>query len=118
MATITPTKSPLNTSDGRALVWTWASMANGDTGAPVEWGQYADRSIQFDGTFGTGGTIKWQVSNDGTNWFDATDPQGNAISKTAAALEQVAEATRWARPNVTAGDGTTALNARLFLLKS
>lgn len=114
MATVNGTVSfPTQTKD-EAVKVVWTAMANGDAGAPFEWLAWADRSIQVNGTFGTGGTIVWQGSNDGTNWFSLTDPQGNAISKTAAALEQVSEVTQYCRPSVTAGDGTTSLTATLI----
>lgn len=96
---------------------TWTGLLNGDTGAAVSLAEFADKSIQFSGTFGAGGTIVLQGSNDltsPTNWFTLTDPQTSAISKTAAALEQVIEQTVWVRPSVTAGDGTTSLTARLL----
>lgn len=118
MAVVNGTVAHDGPSDGCVEVITWANMANGDTGAAANWAKYQDRSVTFTGTFGTGGTIKLQGSNDGTNWFDLTDPQGNAISKTAAGLEQVQEATLWVRPNVTAGDGTTSLTAILFMRKN
>lgn len=116
MATITPTISKVDQTNGKAAVITWADLTttNAD-GAPAEWADYADRTIQFHGTFGTGGTIKLQGSNDGTNWYEITDPQGNAISKTAAGIEACTEVTRFVRPFVSAGDGTTSLTATLFL---
>ena len=46
---------------------------------------------------------------DGTNWQTLTDPQGNVISKTSASIEAITEATRFVRPRVSAGDGTTSL---------
>lgn len=96
---------------------TWTGLLNGDVGAAVSLAEFADKSIQFTGTFGAGGTIVLQGSNDltsPTNWFTLTDPQTSSISKTAAALEQVIEQTVWVRPNVTAGDGTTSLTAKLL----
>lgn len=100
------------------LTYTWAGLLNSDTGNPVQILDWADYSVQFDGTFGVGGTIIFQGSNDGTNWHTLTDPQGNAVSKTVAAIEQVEEAVRYVRPNVTAGDGTTALVATMFMRRN
>ena len=92
----------------------WVGLLNGDTGDAVEMAAWPDRSVQVHGTFGTGGSITFQGSNDGTNWFALTDPQGNAITKTAAGLEAVTELTRYIRPSVTAGDGTTDLQCWVF----
>ena len=63
---------------------------------------------------GSGGTLKIEGSNDGANWSVLTDPQGNDLSFTASKIETVSEITRYIRPNVTAGDGTTALTVSLF----
>lgn len=98
-----------------ALLITWSGLLNSDTGDPYEIPSASDRSIQFQGTFGTGGTIQIEGSNDGTNYIVLTDPQGNAITKTAAAIEAITELPRYIRPRVTAGDGTTNLVASLFM---
>lgn len=97
-----------------AVLHEWLLLANGDDGQAVEGADWADRTVQFDGTFGAGGSITLLGSNDGTNYFALTDPQGGAITKTAAGLEVIEEGPRYIKPSVTAGDGTTALNCRLW----
>lgn len=99
----------VTTQTARSQVVVWTGLLNTDTGAPFERTDYSDRSVQVTGTFGTGGTLVIQGSNNGTNWSTLTDPQGNALSFTAAGLEQVQELVRFLRPNVTGGDGTTSL---------
>ena len=103
------------TDAGNTSVITWTGLANGDTGEALVSFDHADMSAQLQGTFGVGGSVTLQGSNDGTNWYALTDPQGNAITKTAAGLEQVTEITKYVRPSVTAGDGTTALAVVLFM---
>jgi hypothetical protein len=85
-----------------------------DSGIAIECLDYADRTVQITGTFGAGGSITMQGSNDGTNWFALTDLQGNAITKTASAMELITEAPLYLRPLVTAGDGTTSLTVKLL----
>lgn len=97
-----------------ACIYTWAGLDSDDSGAAIECMDYADRTVQITGTFGAAGSITMQGSNDGTNWFPLTDPQGNAITKTAAALELIMEAPLYLRPLVTAGDGTTNLTVKLL----
>jgi hypothetical protein len=41
------------------------------------------------------------------------DAQGVAISKTGAALSQIAQVTKMIRPRVSAGDGTTSITVTL-----
>jgi hypothetical protein len=93
----------------------WSGLLNGDTGDRVEMPGSADRSVQFDGTFGAGGTLRWEGSNDGTTYYPLVDPQGNVLDVTVAKIEQILEITRFMRPRVTAGDGTTNLAATLLL---
>lgn len=98
--------------NSRAVVWT--GLLNGDDGQPFETGDWADYCVQFGGTFGAGGTILLEGSNDGTTYFTLTDIQASAISKAAASIEQVAEAPRYVRPRVSAGDGTTSLTCTIY----
>lgn len=118
MATVAATITDIS-GDGSVRKIVWASLTTtNDNGAKADWIQWADRSIQFNGTFGAGGTIKLQGSNDGTNWIDLTDPQGNAISKTAASIEACTEIAQFVRPFVSAGDGTTSLTATLVMRRA
>lgn len=117
MATVAPTfgKEMNNT-----LVITWASLSStntsGDAVPPQRLADYADRSVQIIGTTGAA-TIKFQGSNDGTNYVSLTDPQGNVIEKASltasSALEQVMENTLYVKPVVTSGDGSTAITVVL-----
>ena len=94
--------------------FTWAAMANGDTGAPVNFPGNADKTIQVTGTFGAGGSATLQGSNDGVNYFALTNPTGTVIALTANGISAVTEACQFVRPAATAGDGTTALVAVVF----
>lgn len=114
MATKAKTVTALPYSGVKAHVVVWAALANGDDGDPIELVGQGDRSIQFAGTFDTS-TIVWEGSNDGSTWATLTDPQGNAISKTAAAIEAISEMTRYMRPKCTAGGGSTAIVPTLFV---
>lgn len=111
MSDITPTVT--QSGDGSVKYFVFEGIGDGDTGTPIPFAEWADRSVQIVGTFGSGGTVAWEGSNDGVTWATLSDPQGNAISKTGAALEQVAEITKWARPHVTAGDGTTDIDVHV-----
>ncbi len=92
---------------------TWVVMANGDSGDPVSFASLKDKTVQVTGTFGAGGTVLWEGSNDGTNYKTLNDVGGTALSWTAASLKGVLENPLWVRPRVSAGDGTTALVATL-----
>lgn len=96
-------------------VITWSGLLNGDFGTPVGFMGSGDKSVQFSGTFGVGGTIVLEGTLDGTNYHTLSDLQTTAISKTAAALEGIAEAVLAIRPRVTGGDGSTNLVATLLV---
>lgn len=103
MATITPTVTYAPNGHRQLVQVVWAALANGDDGSAVELPAWADRSIQIEGAAFGGGTATFQGSNDGTNWQSLTDPQANAIAKTAGGLEQVQELTRYVRPTLSGG---------------
>lgn len=102
-------RTATRTEFAHGVLYTWSGILNLDTGNWVEMTEYGDRTFQLTGTFGTGGSVTMQGSNDGTNAFSLTDPQGNAVTKTAAAGETLMETPRYIRPNCTAGDGATSL---------
>lgn len=98
-------------------VLSWGSvtgMANGDTGAPVSLPGHADRTMQVTGTFGSGGSVTLQGSNDGVNYYALNNPSGTAIAVTSAGIVACIEPVVWIRPAVTAGDGTTSLAVTVF----
>jgi hypothetical protein len=93
----------------QVYTYTSAAMANGDTSAPIQCPDFADKTVTFTGTFGAGGSVTLQGSNDGTNYFTLKDPSSTAITKTSAGISAVLEHPLYVRAQVTAGDGTTAL---------
>jgi hypothetical protein len=121
MATIQPTVAQVQTFGSRgAHVITWAPMtqSGSDVGAPIEMPGWADRSVQVTGTLGTGGNVRIEGSNDGTNYATLNDPQGNALDVNSLKVEQILEITRYIRPRVTAGDGTTSLAVSLLIVRN
>lgn len=106
----------------------WTGLLNGDDGAPYVCPQYADKSVQVHGTFGAGGTILLEGTNQqaytpdrvalAPTYLQLTDPQGNNLSFTAAKIEQVLENLNAIRPRVSAGDGTTSLTCTCIISTS
>ena len=108
MATTAPSSVTKLGGDDSVVKVTY-TIANGNDGTPCEYAQWADRSVHVAGTFGVGGTIVIEGSNNGSTYKTLTDPQGNALSFTAESIEAITELVRYIRPRVTAGDGTTAI---------
>lgn len=97
------------------VIATWPNMTNGEDGQPIELANFADRSVQIVGVFGTGGVLRIEGSIDGTNYAPLTDPQGNNLDITTAKIEAIIEVVRYIRPRVTAGDGTTSLTVSMLM---
>jgi len=114
MAVKTPT---IELIGERTIRVTWTGLALNDTGAPIDYPVYIDRSVQVKGTFGTGGAVTIEGSNDDATFNSLSDPRGNALTVNTAKLEQVEDVSKSIRPNVTAGDGTTNLTVVLFARK-
>lgn len=106
MAIINPTLNRSVQGQQAVALATWV-MGDADQGTAIEMTDFADRSVQVEGTFGAA-TVVIQGSNDGTNWQTLRDPQGVALSFTTAGLKQVLETTRFIRPSSSGGTGTAA----------
>ncbi len=140
VATITPTFTQIPGQEGLdGYQVTWGPMANGDVGAAVgnplgfaktattapgggpNLAGYADKSVQVEGTFGSGGSVTLEGTNDGDiTHFRALTPPTSAtpIAITSAGVVAVVEAMIWVRPHVTAGDGTTSVTVTVFFRKT
>jgi hypothetical protein len=117
MAVIVPTQSyPINGNNNFLLV-AWEGLANGDEGEPFILSQYADRSVQVLGTFGTGGTVIFEGSNNGVTYSPLTDDQGTTLSFLTSKLSQIMQIVVNIKPRVTSGDGSTSINVYMLVRK-
>ncbi len=92
---------------GELFAHQW-TIATDDTGTPISFAEYSDRSVQIESADDGGGTTTIEGSLDGTNYHTVTDPQGNALSFTSpGVIEQISEATVWIRPALTGGSAGT-----------
>ncbi|SRR5260221_14535785 len=117
MAIIIPKMVPLpGPGDVRGFSFTWGPMSNGDVGAAVDMLAFADRSIQVEGVFGSGGNVEIQGSNDAVNFRPLHDPLGNLleINSTSDRIKHIMEITFLMRPAITQGDVNTSLTVTFF----
>lgn len=92
----------------------WAGLLNGDSGSLVTIGRdYWKFTMQVVGTFGAGGTILLEGSNDGTNFTTVKDVNNAAVSVIDTSMIRVEGIPRYLRPRASAGDGTTNLSVLL-----
>jgi hypothetical protein len=94
----------------------WSGLLQGDDGAWVLLDEFPDRTLQVRGVFG-GATLLFQGSNEPgeapVSPATLTNHIGASMALTAASLHLLAPATRWVRPALTGGDGTTELVVEL-----
>ena len=96
------------------VVITWGALTSTNTSGVAErCPHFSDKSIQVTGTFDSG-TLILEGSNDGTNYITLHDPQGNALSFTAADLEQVLENVDYIRPSLSGAGGSASINVILL----
>lgn len=103
----------------------WAGLANGDTGKPYVAPHRADKSVQVKGTFGTGGNVKIEGTNDqaydvnqaaaSPTYATLNDSAGNSLDIGAASIKNILENTNAVRPNVSAGDVNTNVTVTLII---
>jgi hypothetical protein len=98
--------------DGSTVVWTAVPNGNQGDGVAEDW---LTAFFQVTGTFGAAGSVQIEGSNDNVNWVKLS-PAALTAAGLVAPLA-VNERPKWLRPNVTAGDGTTALTITGFLKK-
>lgn len=117
MSTVNYTSVIVPPRNDQVHVYTWAAMVNGDVGQALELPWFSDRTVQVYGTFGTGGKVTVQGSLDGNNWATLSDPLGNDldISSAAQSIASILELTRYIRPAVLNGDGSTSLTAMILV---
>ena len=102
-------------ADGSLLLAQWVGMSAGDVGEPIAFGEWGDRSVQVTGDFGTGGTLKWEGSNDRETFCSLTNSKGEPMEIITHCVAAVTEISVVARPRVTAGDGATNLSVHVLL---
>lgn len=113
MSVVTPTRED---GQGGTYIVTWADIGDSDTCAPYSIPGARDRTVQISGTFNSATiVIQGTVDSDGTNGVYATltDPQGNAISKTSAAIEAITENTTWTKP-ATSGGSSSSVTVKIL----
>ena len=133
MANISPTFTA--TGDPDCILVRWRDVTEADTCLAVSWGEWADRTVHVTpsvtgGTFGTGGTVLLEGSNNvpdgfaaggnvppsnkqGSNFVTMTDPLGNPLSFTATGMKQITELPLQVRPRISAGTGVK-IDVHLF----
>ena len=105
----------------RSRYISWSGLANGDTGQPIPIAGHSDKTVHIYGTFGAGGTVALEGSNDprvlsdpgNAVWTTMNDAQALSLSATSERIDMVIENPRFIRPNASAGDGTTDLTVIL-----
>lgn len=85
----------------------WAGLLNGDTGEAFDCAGMFMEAQQVVGTAGAGFDmdLEFSLEDTPTNWVAVTN-----VAFAAAGFANFNNSSRWIRPNVTAGDGTTSVD--------
>lgn len=118
MANVDVTLLPF--TDVQARRWRWEGFAaSGDDGDAISTDsvRFSDRTVQVLGSFTGSLAITIQGSLDGgTTWFTLTDPQGSALTFTAAGGSSISEAVPLMRPFASAGSGGGDADVYIFAI--
>lgn len=81
----------------------WEGLTGGDTGEPVDLNRLGGlaASVEMVGTFGA--TVELKGAIEGATYHSITTPLGEAVSRTAAGITEVATTARTVRPEAAAG---------------
>lgn len=105
--------------DTLTRVLTWGGLANAAIGDAALVADAREMlAMIVSGTLGVGGTVTWQGSADGVNWFTMKSAIAVPANVTQTALStptMLKERPQYVRPNVTGGDGTTSLTVSLVV---
>lgn len=93
-----------------------APLLNGDTGSPAVVGNFILANAQITGTPGAGFSFSWEGSNDGGNTWTAIGAALTAVGALVTLFGGTTAPPEMLRPHVTAGDGTTSINAFVNLV--
>lgn len=92
----------------------WTGLLNGDFGDAVTEAMLPIHEVSCAGTFGAGGNVNLQGSNDGVAWSTMKDQGGTTLALGAAVTRLCQDNPLYIRPQVSAGDGTTSLTVTLI----
>lgn len=115
MATRDFSVTEIRTRHDHVHIVTWEGLLNGDDGQRLEMVGSYDRSVQVEGTFGAGGRLEFEGSNDGVNYHTLTNLIGTPMQFKSAGIEKPNELTRFVRPRVSGGGGSTDLDVFILL---
>lgn len=103
----------------RVRTWTPLTTTNSD-GDPIGYASNGMGGVTFqvNGTFGIGGAVAVEGSNNGANWYVLNDQANAPLMFSGAGLKTVRDMPLYIRPRVTAGDGTTSITVVSALQKT
>lgn len=92
----------------------WPSLLTGENGDMASLSKWPTKSIQVSGTVGAGGSINVQGSNNGVDWATLDESTGDGLGTMGVGIKDILQNTKFIRPAVVSGDGTT--NIRVVII--
>jgi hypothetical protein len=117
---ITANVSPIYDYKRGFIVVTWPNIPNGNQGDPFEVSGFLLGSVDWQGTIGAGFSARLEGTDNPNGAPAVWGAIPNWTTTVAGLLVPSADTypvfVRFVRPNITAGDGTTSMTARLLLV--
>jgi hypothetical protein len=102
---------------GHLVIWTAVPLSQQGVGWSI--GPFPTSiTVQTTGTLGAAGSVTMEGSMDNVAWATLHQPGNTPATLTALGMIVIVEVPLYIRPNVTAGDGTTALTVQLLAVGS
>lgn len=105
MATRTPTFATVSAGCA-TIAWTPLTESDTCTGALIPGSNGAVGAMMVTGTFG-GATITLQGSNDGSNYYNITDPAGNTVNLSSAGIKEFSTGAVYVRAGTASGSSSS-----------
>lgn len=101
-------------SEDATVNYNWSGLLNGDSGTAVGVSDHNwSYTMQVTGTFGAGGSVSLQGSNNNVDFIAIDDAAAVAVAATTTKIWKLSQLPRYIKPVVTAGDGTTNLTVNI-----
>lgn len=116
MAIISAQRKEPNAKVSRVI---WENIQQNDTCEEIDWNGAGDRTVQVTGTWnGADISIVGTLGERGGVYSQLTDPFGNNINFTDNGIDTVTEVTRFIKPLINGGDGSTNLTVIMLFRKT
>jgi hypothetical protein len=93
----------------------WSGLKFGDEAEAFDLGSVASASVQLSGSFGEGGSVALEGSNNGEYFIPLKDVYGSLLVRNKPSIDSLGQHVRFVRPAVKSGDELTDVKCTLYI---